>query len=326
MYPRKVILAVLGLLLLGGAVWFAATREKKVTYLSALPEEQVNRAKTILERDADHDGLKDWEEELWETDAKNQDTDSDGTTDGEEVRAGRNPLVKNTAAAGAAPNDPLDREAIAKKTTNEQEKWTETDRFSREFFRKYLALKQSGKPLTAEDEQRLIDDVVGHYPPSAQQKIFSETDLSSAPSDDAAAYRVYGNALGAVILKHREKVGENELEIFERALGNDDETELAALAGRAERYGKVIADILAIPAPREARLIHLAIANALEQLKESVAGMSEAMRDPVRALGPAVAYPQGIEALADALDRLGTLLSAKGARFEKNEAGHILTE
>lgn len=41
--------------------------------------------------DSDEDGLKDWEETLYATNPHNPDTDGDGTTDGDEMRANRDP-------------------------------------------------------------------------------------------------------------------------------------------------------------------------------------------------------------------------------------------
>lgn len=53
--------------------------------------------------DTDNDGLEDWEEALWGTDAALADTDADGTPDGTEVREGRNPKK-------AGPNDAVTEE------------------------------------------------------------------------------------------------------------------------------------------------------------------------------------------------------------------------
>ena len=150
------------ILVLAG-VWLAK-REKKQTVYGALTTEQIDRAKAVLEHDADEDNLKDWEEELWTTDPKNPDTDGDGTLDGEEIRLERNPLVANTAKEGGIPNDLLDSETLKTKTTLGKAEWTETDKLSREFFGKYLALKQSGIPFTEEEARRLLDEVVSNYP------------------------------------------------------------------------------------------------------------------------------------------------------------------
>lgn len=45
-------------------------------------------------KDTDGDGLKDWEEDLYNTDIYNPDTDNDGFLDGEEINSGHNPAIK----------------------------------------------------------------------------------------------------------------------------------------------------------------------------------------------------------------------------------------
>ncbi len=51
-------------------------------------------------KDSDNDGLMDWQEITWQTDACKPDTDGDGYLDGEEVASGYNPTIP-------APNDEL---------------------------------------------------------------------------------------------------------------------------------------------------------------------------------------------------------------------------
>ncbi|MDO8564547.1 MAG: hypothetical protein Q7R88_00980 [bacterium] len=314
---------VLCLILAAGGIWLFK-QPRKETYYGGLSKEQVAMAAAVLERDADKDELKDWEEQLWQTDPKNHDTDGDGTNDGEEIRLGRNPLTPSTALPGAPPNDFLDKETIETKTTVGKSEWTGTDRLSREFFSKYMALKQSGKPFTSEEAQKLISDVVNHYPPEPQKKIWSEDDSTVSSADDTAAYRQYGNAVGAVILKHQDGGGEHELVIYERALANEDENDLATLEHRVTYYENLINGIRVIPVPSGAVSIHLDILNALEQLKESVESMALAMEDPVRSLGGTGVYPHAVDALIDAFGLLGNELAEKGVRFGKDESGYML--
>jgi len=51
-------------------------------------------------KDSDNDGLTDWEENTWQTDACKPDSDGDGYLDGEEIASGYNPAIP-------APNDLL---------------------------------------------------------------------------------------------------------------------------------------------------------------------------------------------------------------------------
>src|SRR5688572_24074343 len=105
-YFRGVLLSLLIVFVLVGASY--ALAERKNTHktnsdieIVAIGEgAQNNLYKMAEEQDSDNDGLKDWEEILWQTDSNNKDTDSDGTSDGEEVKANRNP-------AKEFPNDQL---------------------------------------------------------------------------------------------------------------------------------------------------------------------------------------------------------------------------
>lgn len=318
------IISVLLCCILVLAGFWLAKREKKVTVYGALTTEQINRAKAVLEHDADEDGLKDWEEELWTTDPKNPDTDGDGTLDGEEIRLERNPLVANTAKEDGIPNDLLDSETLKTKTTLGKAEWTETDKLSREFFGKYLALTQSGRPFTEKEAQRLLDEVVSNYPENPQKLVFSESDVLVASSDDVSEYHAYGNALGVIIEARKNPEDENELAIYERALNNEDEGDLATLTDRVTHYQGFIDDMKDVPAPTGITSVHRDLLNALEILKESVEGMLFSMSDPVKSLGPTTAYPKGVDALVKAFEDINTALKEKGVVFKKGEPGFIL--
>jgi hypothetical protein len=108
------------------------------------------------EKDTDNDGLKDWEEVMWATDAENPDTDGDGTYDGEEIAQKRNP--KNPSI-----NDEFSKEERmiigengiqAKVKAN-----TATDNFSKKFFEEYIT-SRAGADLSLEDKDSFVSDAV----------------------------------------------------------------------------------------------------------------------------------------------------------------------
>lgn len=303
--------------IVGGVFWFLNTGRTEITY-NRVSEEDATKALAVLSKDQDNDGLKDWEEELWNTDALNPDTDGDGTSDGEEIPLGRNPNV-------AGPDDALDKETIETKTVPGGGEWTETDKLSREFFAKYLAIKQSGVPFTAEEEEKLLNEFAGRYTEPKPTKLYTESDIVFAQTDDEAAVRAYANAIGAVLNAHKEN-GEDELTIFERALQNDDEIDLANLEHRVRRYESMSSDFKKVLTPKNLAGMHIALLNSLEALKESVAGMAMAFTDPVRTLSLAAMYPTALDALTVAFDDIAGFLALKQITFREDEPGRILME
>ena len=91
-----IISSIVALVIIVIGVFESQKKPETVTTESAI---QGDYSKTSLSDDpalaidSDHDGLRDWEEVLWKTDSKIADTDGDGTNDGDEVKAGRNPLI-----------------------------------------------------------------------------------------------------------------------------------------------------------------------------------------------------------------------------------------
>ena len=122
---------------------------KKQTYVA--PTLTTFTESPALAKDSDNDGLKDWEEELWKTDKNKADTDGDGTLDGQEIKLGRNPLVKG-------PNDKLSKETVADKVNTQTEKdLTDTEKFSRELFLKIIAAKQNNTAPSEADVQEFLN-------------------------------------------------------------------------------------------------------------------------------------------------------------------------
>ena len=317
MPSRKLISTVLALALVGGAVFYAATRKPKTETVYRTPEEEsIAKAAAILAKDSDSDGLKDWEEELWKTDPKNSDTDSDKTTDGEEIRLGRDPLKP-------APDDLLPAEDIATKTTLNEEKPTATDSAARRFFAQYLARKRSGVPFTADEEKKMFEDFFSSPPPLLPVATYKASELKIIKDADTGAYRAYGNALGKVI-NDNETDGPNEADILESASEHEDPEELAAIAGRVKRYETIIAELKDISVPEGAAAIHADLLTAFEAVRLSTQGMQYLLTDPIRALGSIGYYPHAVGLLVESFNRLAAHFEEKGVSFAKDEPGYLL--
>lgn len=310
-------MVTLVLIILIGAGWLSLHYKRTQTIYSSGAGNGVAQAVAILARDADQDGLKDWEEELWKTDSDKADTDGDGTPDGEEIRLGRDPLK-------AGPNDLLDRATLENKTTLLQASTTDTDLVAQQFFASYLARKQSGQPFTADDERALFTDFFANPPPLSAIAVYQPADLTLISEPTDADYRAYGNALASAFLAHASD-GPNELEIFDDATLHEDEKTLAKLEGRALVYEGLLADLKALKVPEPAAAIHGDILTALGSIASSIHGMRLVLSDPVKALASLGYYPHGIGLLSDSLGRLRTLFVTRHITFGPEEPGGSFT-
>lgn len=100
-YKKIIILATLLALLLAG-VGFKIYKKDKIidenVYFTTQSGKKVLKTIDNPDLDSDADGLRDWEEPLYNTDPQNPDTDNDNYKDGEEISSGYDPTIP-------APND-----------------------------------------------------------------------------------------------------------------------------------------------------------------------------------------------------------------------------
>lgn len=315
---RKFLIVVLIVAGIGSGIWFSLRTEKQSTVKSnPLSPDGAAKVVTLLTKDADNDGLKDWEEELWQTDGTNADTDGDGTKDGDEIQAGRNPLV-------AGPNDPLDEASIRDKTTLERRASTstETDRIAREFFNTYIDVKRQGGQLTAESIELLAARVFDNAP-SIEQPEFSKEELILSLQNDVAAIRNYGNTVGMTI-GSVPGYEENEIAILDKAARSEDPEYLKRLDPIIAAYGKLLKDLRAIPVPKSAEDEHLELLASVAGIHLSITKMRGLFDDPVLVMPALSLYKESADSLVAALRALDQYFLGQGISFKKGEGGYLL--
>jgi hypothetical protein len=281
-----------------------------------------NSVKQNMEQDTDGDGLLNWEETLWETDSKNSDSDRDGTNDGDEVKAGRNPKV-------AGPNDTVMTGAVAGGTSGAGSAGatseivlddSETGKISRDLFANYLRAKQTGAPIESDMQNAIVQKALYDKSLTLQTNQFTE---SSVVLRDDVDLRTYGNGLGRAFAAGATSDTVSELDILHKALTEDNPTELTRLTPIIDKYTQIVAAILITPAPKEYAKLHMQILNDTNNLLSDIKGMKEIFNDPIVGLLSVGKYYQDVQALRSSVTAVTALFASNGITFEPNEFGSM---
>ncbi len=309
-------LCVLGLIvLLHRPERYESATPRPETLIATLTEKALIES----ERDSDSDGLQDWEELLWKTDAHNADTDGDGTNDGAEAGARRDPTV-------AGPDDKIKMTSTsAPNGVNEGEgdDGSVTAAVGKELLSKYFALKQSGGEVDPETAKRLVEGSLSDISDTRAVRTYSTADITIAERDSKQAIREYGNTMGTIITRYSPGAGfENEIAIFSRALMSDSAGELAKLDPIIVGYRLIKDGALATEVPLPASVLHLRTINALERYGATLSGLRGLFADPLTTLLSLSAIQQDAPALLSVIQDTERFFREQGIVYARGEDGY----
>lgn len=237
-------------------------------------------------RDSDADGLKSWEEALYGTDPENPDTDGDGTPDGQEIAARRDPLKKgpgdelpelvaDTASGQVAPNQDNLTYRVAKN------------------------LFESGVLGAIDDAGRVRDagflesvSLPAELDPGvvlARAATVTANDIRLEPSNDPAAVKRYFNAVYAVYRRHLVPITKPDLAVFSEAVASEDYAMLRELNAIIAALQRSFDEIRATPVPAGYESFAVRELNYILQTKRAIEILARLPEDPLAA---ALMYPK----------------------------------
>lgn len=270
-------------------------------------------------KDSDGDGLKDWEEAIWQTDPQNPDTDGDGTPDGKEVAGGRDPLKKG-------PNDKLPQPAESVPAGAEPS----TDNLTYNLTKNVLdsgvlgAIDENGN-LTSTDFLKNISlpktiDPVTLLQPSIP---ISAKDLVLAPQNDPGAVKQYFNSLYAVyaryVIPHQKR---GDLIILADALQTGDYTKLTELDSLIKAIELTVRDIEKIPTPPDCREFAVRELGYLLETKRAMEIFRNTPNDPLASALIVKPRTELFLEMARFHQETKAALDAKGIVFSNTEGGY----
>ena len=262
-------------------------------------------------KDSDKDGLYDWEENLWGTDANDPDTDGDGISDGEEVAQNRNPLV-------SGPNDLLyDNSGLILPGSTEEE----ISEAKKEFYSMFL--KEQGDEIREMTVLALMQNFDKEEFINRDEYTLNDLNLSSKNDDEFI--RSYGNTLGEIFARYANKQDYpyDEVAIFGEALETKNPSGLAKLEFVSLAYKNLTEDLFAIETPMSAAQNHLPLVNGYGMLSETVGAMRFFFEDPLRG-GLAYETYVGQTALNQvAFFNIMLYFENKNIQFDEDEPGSL---
>lgn len=314
-YPsaKNIILILVAGLIVGASFLVAEyrNREAQPIYNSSLSTKPADQEIAQIV-DTDGDGLKDWEEVLIGSSTRNPDTDSDGTTDGEEVRLNRNPLVKG----------PKDKSQNTSTITT-SEKLEPIDAVSREFFARYMQLKQVGLSTDAQSQQELITSTVNSVGLS-EPKAYTTADIVTQDDNGIDAIKKYGNSLGSVIQKNMIS-SRNEGEIAKEAFEKENFEILKELDPIIENYRKLINGFILIPTPRALATLHADFLTGMNAALFTAQSFRESGSDPISGLQAIGQYTIAEQKIRTSLNAIRSYMSFLGITYEGEPGSVIFT-
>jgi hypothetical protein len=316
-HVKIVMLAVFALIVILGTFLLSKSKQRTVVQGTGgiVATSSIDLIKNVSEIDSDKDGLKDWEESLWKSDSQKADSDADGTTDGEEVRLGRNPGVKG-------PNDKITIQAEGSASNENDPTLTRTDRLSRELFARYLEAKQSGQALDASMQEQLVNTVIENS--YLSYKEYTANDLRIINDGSELALRKYANEMGLALATYSTQE-ENEGVIIRRSVDREDKSEMKKVDRIITSYENILAASLKVEVPQEAVTIHLGVLNAYSDTIMTIKGMRGIYDDPFTAVQAISHYQDASRGLLNAFLEVKGFFAGKRILFEKTEPGYMYT-
>jgi len=319
---------VFAILLLVVAIGFLASRSSRSQYgaIGILPANNLNvkiqaeAIKNIVEKDSDSDGLKDWEEALWESDPRKSDTDGDGTPDGEEVALERNPSV-------AGPNDKLDNTPFLQKKENDnkypKKDLTATDLLAQNLFAEYLSLRGARENIDDTDKNTMIDFVIEKALDAEVNNQYEISDLNIIEDNSAMTLKKYGNDFISITQLYSRDLTQDEIVVFERMLRTENQEDVAYLKKSASAYDSVADKLKQIKIPNNLALIHLDIINNYSIISDALKNISLTLDDPIRGMNGFAFYLAALEVQRGFFKEIKDYFDKNKIIFNSYDTGYI---
>lgn len=279
----------------------------------------------IATKDSDGDGLPDWEEVLYGTDANMVDTFTLGMTDGDAVAKG---LVVPKAIADisietSTSKAKSDIDYAAQGVTAPTE-GTLTDVFAKNIFSRYLAAKQAngGTNLSVADTREIVHQALT----SLSSAVIAALDFKSVSAlpisgSGVEAFKSFAAHAETVMRSNTADATTSEIIYLQYAVEHNDDDALVHIASIAKAYRDTAAGLAALSVPSELAGHDLALINSLMHVSEIISDFARVNVDPLATMLALQQYVPAAQALGAAFTAISNEYTAAGVVLPEGTPG-----
>jgi hypothetical protein len=210
------------------------------------------------------------------------------------------------------------------KSTNVEKPLTLTDKLGREFFTKYVELKQQNladdqKTVASAMEQTLAN-ALSDIP---QIKKYTLNQLNITNTNDKESIKSYANSIGLVFIELWPTT--DPAQITNEAFESGNVKLLKNIEPLTISYDKIVKRLLIIPVPKILASDHLDILNSASSLLNISQGLRSVEADPTKAIIALNDYQNTMDTLKYALINLNTYFKSYGLYFGDSEPGNVFS-
>ena len=300
-----------------------------VAYLLSSPYGALNRAgaqsseeilRAYAKKDADNDGLYDWQESLYDTDPLNPESVQQGMTDAEAVAAG---LVAPKYVSELPKPQTMSSEELDAMIGPAPAPGSLTEEFSREFLEAYFDAN-GAQVLDQGAQDVLVQELINDFTARASKQLGSSYTLTSVSQSASVTVTAYAANLERAVRDHNLTLETADpVTLMDAFLVQNDTSARAKIVTLGNVYAKIRQNLLSLSVPPALADEHLVLLRAYDTLTVAMEVTARYEEDPLAVMGVLGVYPSAAQGILDAGAAVGKALIAESGVPKDGEPGSM---
>lgn len=207
--------------------------------------------------------------------------------------------------------------------TKAKEKLTSTDLLGRDFFARYMELRQMGGANDKASQEELVGQVIKNGVTLVSPKLYSQIDIITSNDDSTEAIKKYGNDIGYVF-KIFVSNSRNEMVIAKESIDKSNPEILKELDPLIKSYRNILNGLLKTSTPNSLIQTHVDLVNSISSLLFISENLKKINVDPLAGVQAVARYNATFQQLSSTLSAIKTKLNSLNIKYNNGEGGTFL--